>query len=51
MRTTAMDRSAARGIPAEANVIASAVFFIAIIFVVISQLTAAARRKRLALQA
>ena len=40
--------AAARGIPAEANVIASAVFFIAIIFVVVSQLTAAARRKRLA---
>ncbi|TBN56346.1 ABC transporter permease [Glaciihabitans arcticus] len=42
--------AAARGIPAEANVIASAVFFIAIIFVVVSQLSAAARRKRLALQ-
>jgi len=40
--------AAARGIPAEANVIASAVFFIAIIFVVVSQLTSAARRKRLA---
>jgi len=42
--------AAARGIPAEANVIASAVFFIAIIFVVVSQLSAAARRKRLAKQ-
>ena len=40
--------AAARGIPAEANVIASAVFFIAIIFVVASQLTTAARAKRLA---
>jgi len=40
--------AAARGIPAEANVIASAVFFIAIIFVVTSQLSAAAKRKRLA---
>lgn len=40
--------AAARGIPAEANVIASAVFFIAIIFVIVSQLSAAARRKRLA---
>jgi spermidine/putrescine transport system permease protein len=42
--------AAARGIPAEANVIASAVFFIAIFFVVASQLSAAARRKRLAKQ-
>jgi len=42
--------AAARGIPAEANVIASAVFFIAIIFVVVSQLSAAARRKRMAKQ-
>jgi spermidine/putrescine transport system permease protein len=40
--------AAARGIPAEANVIASAVFLLAIVFVVSSQLTAAARRKRLA---
>jgi len=40
--------AAARGIPAEANVIASAVFFVAIIFVVASQLTTAARAKRLA---
>jgi spermidine/putrescine transport system permease protein len=40
--------AAARGIPAEANVVASAVFFIAIAFVVIAQLSAAARRKRLA---
>ncbi|WP_407075360.1 ABC transporter permease [Parafrigoribacterium soli] len=40
--------SAARGIPAEANVIASAVFLLAIILVLISQLSAAMRRKRLA---
>jgi len=40
--------AAARGIPAEANVIASAVFFLAIAFVIVSQLSAAARRKRLA---
>ena len=40
--------AAARGIPAEVNVIASAVFFIALIFVVVSQLSAAAKRKRLA---
>lgn len=37
-----------KGIPAQANVIASAVFFAAIIGVVIAQLSAAARRKRLA---
>ena len=42
--------AAAKGIPAEANVVASAVFFIAIIAVVASQLSAAARRKRLARQ-
>ena len=40
--------AASRGIPAEANVIASAVFFIALIFVVVSQLTTAARAKQLA---
>jgi spermidine/putrescine transport system permease protein len=40
--------AASRGIPAEANVIASAVFLIAIIFVIISQLSSAARQKRLA---
>jgi spermidine/putrescine transport system permease protein len=40
--------SAARGVPAEANVIASAVFILAIVIVVAQQLTAAARRKRLA---
>ena len=39
--------AAARGIPAEANVIASAVFAIAILFVVIAQVSAAAKRKRL----
>jgi len=38
--------AAARGIPAEANVIASAVFFLAIILVLIAQLSAAARRRR-----
>ena len=42
--------AAARGLPAEANVVASAVFFIAIIAVVTVQLTSAARRKRLAAQ-
>ncbi|MDO7881548.1 ABC transporter permease [Salinibacterium soli] len=40
--------AAARGVPAEANVIASAVFLLAIILVVVSQTTQAARRKRLA---
>ena len=40
--------SAARGIPAEANVIASAVFFLAIGLVVISQVSSALKRKRLA---
>jgi spermidine/putrescine transport system permease protein len=40
--------SAARGIPAEANVIASAVFFIAIVIVITQQLAAAVRRRRLA---
>jgi len=40
--------SAARGIPAEANVIASAVFLLAIVLVLISQISSAARRKRLA---
>jgi spermidine/putrescine transport system permease protein len=40
--------AAAKGMPAEANVVASAVFFIAIIAVVTAQLSAAARRKRLA---
>lgn len=39
--------AAARGVPAEANVIASAVFLLAIILVVVSQTSAAARRKRL----
>jgi len=42
--------AAARGLPAEANVVASAVFFIAIIAVIAVQLTSAARRKRLAAQ-
>jgi spermidine/putrescine transport system permease protein len=40
--------AAARGVPAEANVIASAVFILALVIVVVSQLTSAARRKRLA---
>jgi spermidine/putrescine transport system permease protein len=40
--------AAARGIPAEANVIASAVFIFAIVLVLISQLSSAAKRKRLA---
>jgi spermidine/putrescine transport system permease protein len=38
--------SAARGIPAEANVIASAVFFLAIVLVIVSQVSSAMRRKR-----
>ncbi len=38
--------SAARGIPAEANVIASAVFILAIVLVLISQISSAMRRKR-----
>lgn len=40
--------AAARGIPAEANVIASAVFFLAIALVLIAQLSAAARRRSIA---
>lgn len=40
--------AAARGIPAQANVIATAVFLLAIALVVGSQLISAARRKRLA---
>ncbi|HWR86147.1 MAG TPA: ABC transporter permease [Rhodoglobus sp.] len=40
--------AAARGVPAEANVIASAVFLLAIAIVIVSQLTTAARRRRLA---
>ncbi|MET0589786.1 MAG: ABC transporter permease [Naasia sp.] len=39
--------AAARGIPAEANVIASTIFLLAIVAVLVTQLTAAARRKRL----
>jgi spermidine/putrescine transport system permease protein len=39
--------SAARGIPAEANVIASAVFLLAIVLVISQQVAAASRRKRL----
>ena len=40
--------SAARGVPAEANVIASAVFILAIVIVLTQQISAAVRRKRLA---
>lgn len=40
--------SAARGIPAQANVIASAVFILAIILVLVSQISSAMKRKRLA---
>jgi spermidine/putrescine transport system permease protein len=40
--------AAARGIPAEANVVATAVFVFAIALVVGSQLYSAARRKHLA---
>ena len=40
--------SASRGIPAEANVVASAVFLFAIVLVVASQISRAARAKRLA---
>lgn len=39
--------AAARGLPAEANVIASAVFLLAITIVITAQLTVAARRKRM----
>lgn len=39
--------SAARGIPAEANVIASAVFIMAIVLVLVAQISSAAKRKRL----
>ena len=41
--------AAARGIPAEANVIASAVFVLALAIVIVSQVSAAARKRRLAL--
>ena len=40
--------AAARGIPAEANVIASAVFFLAIAAVLISQISGALKRRKLA---
>ena len=40
--------AAARGVPAEANVVASAVFIFALVLVIVAQTTAAARRKRLA---
>jgi spermidine/putrescine transport system permease protein len=42
--------SAARGIPAEANVIASAVFIFALVIVVTAQVSRAAKEKRLAKQ-
>ena len=42
--------AAARGVPAEANVIASAVFIFALVLVVVTQVTGSARRKRLAKQ-
>ena len=42
--------SASRGIPAEANVIASAVFLFAIVLVLVAQISRAARAKRLAKQ-
>jgi spermidine/putrescine transport system permease protein len=40
--------SASRGIPAEANVIASAVFIVALALVIVAQVSRAARAKRLA---
>lgn len=40
--------SASRGIPAEANVIASAVFLFALVLVIVAQVSRAARAKRLA---
>lgn len=40
--------AAAKGMPPEANVIASAVFIFALVFVIVTQTTSAARRKRLA---
>ena len=40
--------AASRGIPAQANVIASAVFILAIVLVVVAQVSAGARRRRLA---
>jgi spermidine/putrescine transport system permease protein len=40
--------SASRGIPAEANVIASAVFLFALVLVIVAQVSRAAREKRLA---
>ncbi|MEQ1737293.1 MAG: ABC transporter permease [Rhodoglobus sp.] len=40
--------AAARGMPPEANVIASAVFLFALVLVIVAQTTSAARRKRLA---
>jgi spermidine/putrescine transport system permease protein len=42
--------AATRGIPAEANVVASAVFLLAIILVVVQQVTSALRAKRAALR-
>ncbi len=42
--------AATRGIPAQANVVGSAMFFLALLIVVAAQLVAARRRKQLALQ-
>jgi spermidine/putrescine transport system permease protein len=39
--------AAARGVPAEANVIASAVFISAILLVLVAQINGAIKRKRL----
>ncbi|MEP6481088.1 MAG: ABC transporter permease [Rhodoglobus sp.] len=40
--------AAAKGVPAEANVVASAVFVLALVIVIVGQASSAARRKRLA---
>jgi spermidine/putrescine transport system permease protein len=40
--------AAAKGVPAEANVVASAVFILALVIVIVGQASSAARRKRLA---
>jgi spermidine/putrescine transport system permease protein len=40
--------AASRGIPAQANVVASAVFLLAILIVLITQISSAARQRRLA---
>jgi spermidine/putrescine transport system permease protein len=43
--------AAAKGVPAEANVVASAVFILALVIVIVGQASSAARRKRLAREA